>query len=81
MCLVLVKVVWQCLGITWRYSRGYRYGGLRVDIEKKMAEALIRVGCLEGVVAVHGDDDIAIQAGHLDDYLLVYDLGKLIERG
>lgn len=52
-----------------------------MDIEKKIAEALIRVGCLEGVVAVHGDDDIAIQGGHLDDYLLVCDLGRLIERG
>lgn len=51
------------------------------EINKKLSEALIRVGCLEGVVSEHGEDEIAIRGGHLNDYLLVVYLGQLIERG
>ena len=51
------------------------------EINKKLSEALMRAGCLEGVVSEHGEDDIAIRGGHLDDYLLIVYLGQLIERG
>lgn len=51
------------------------------EINKKLSEALIRAGCLEGVVSEHGEDEIAIRGGHLNDYLLVAYLGQLIERG
>lgn len=46
----------------------------------KLSKALKRVGQLEGVSA-HGEDDLAIKGGHFDDYLLVYYLGQLVERG
>lgn len=51
------------------------------EINKKLSEALIRAGCLEGVVSEYGEDEIAIRGGHLNDYLLVAYLGQLIERG
>ena len=51
------------------------------EINKKLSEALMRAGCLEGVVSEQGEDDIAIRGGHLDDYLLIVYLGQLIERG
>ena len=51
------------------------------EINKKLSEALMRAGCLEGVVSEHREDDIAIRGGHLDDYLLIVYLGQLIERG
>ena len=51
------------------------------DINKKLSEALLRVGSLEGVVSEHMEDEIAIRGGHLNDYLLVTYLGQLLERG
>ena len=51
------------------------------EINKKLSEALMRVGCLEGVVSEHGEDEIAIRGGHFDDYLLATYLGQLLERG
>lgn len=51
------------------------------EIDKKLSEALIRVGCLEGVRAAHMEDDVAIRGGHFNDYLLVAYLGQLLERG
>lgn len=47
----------------------------------KLSKALKRVGQLEGVSPVRGEDDLAIKGGHFDDYLLVYYLGQLVERG
>lgn len=47
----------------------------------KLSEALIRVGCLEGVVSEHREDEISICAGHVNDYLLATYLGQLLERG
>ena len=52
-----------------------------IEINKKLSKALIRAGYLEGVVSEHGEDEIAIRGGHLNDYLLVVYLGQLIERG
>lgn len=46
-----------------------------------LSQALLRVGCLEGVVSEHEQDDIAIKGGHFDDYLLVTYLGQLLESG
>ena len=51
------------------------------EINKKLSEALMRAGCLEGLVSDHGEDEIAIRGGHLNDYLLVVYLGQLLERG
>lgn len=51
------------------------------DINKKLSQALLRAGCLEGVVSEHGEDEIAVLGGHFDDYLLVTYLGQLLERG
>jgi hypothetical protein len=51
------------------------------EINKNLSETLIRAGCLEGVVSEHGEDEIAIRGGHLNDYLLVLYLGQLLERG
>lgn len=51
------------------------------EINQKLSQALLRVGTLEGVVSEHGEDEIAVRGGHLDDYLLVTYLGQLIERG
>lgn len=51
------------------------------EINQKLSQALLRVGNLEGVVSEHGEDEIAVCGGHLDDYLLVTYLGQLIERG
>ena len=51
------------------------------EINKNLSEALIRAGCLEGVVSEHGEDEIAIRGSHLNDYLLVVYLGQLLERG
>ena len=51
-------------------------------MEKKLAEALMRVGRLEGVTCVRNEaDEIGITAGHLDDYILAYYLGTLLENG
>ena len=51
------------------------------EINKKLSEALMRSGHLEGVVSGHGEDEIAVRGGHFDDYLLVVYLGQLLERG
>lgn len=51
------------------------------EINKKLSEALIRAGCLEGVVSERMEDEVAIRGGHLNDYLLVVYLGQLLERG
>lgn len=51
------------------------------EINKKLSEALLRAGTLEGVVSEHGEDEIAVRGGHFDDYLLVTYLGQLLERG
>lgn len=51
------------------------------EINKKLSEALLRAGTLEGVVSEHGEDEIAVLGGHFDDYLLVAYLGQLLERG
>lgn len=51
------------------------------EIYKNLSEALLRAGSLEGVKPYHDEDSVCIQAGHLDDYLLVVYLGQLIERG
>lgn len=51
------------------------------EINKKLSEALLRAGTLEGVVSEHGEDEIAVYGGHLNDYLLVTYLGQLLERG
>lgn len=52
-----------------------------MDRNKALADALMRVGCCEGIVSSHGEDEIAIQGGHYDDYILVYLLGDMIKRG
>lgn len=52
-----------------------------IEINKKLSEALIRAGHLEGVVSEHGEDEVAIRGGHMNDYLLVVYLGQLLERG
>lgn len=52
-----------------------------MSVEKKISEALIRVGHLEGVVSIRDLDEIGISAGHFDDYLLAVYLGQLLERG
>ena len=51
------------------------------EINKKLSEALMRAGCLEGVVSERMEDEVAIRGGHLNDYLLVVYLGQLLERG
>ena len=51
------------------------------EINEKLSKVLMRAGCLEGVVSQHGEDEIAISGGHLNDYLLVAYLGQLLERG
>ena len=51
------------------------------EINKKLSEALLRAGTLEGVVSEHGEDEIAVRCGHFDDYLIVFYLGRLLERG
>ena len=51
------------------------------EINKKLSEALLRAGTLEGVVSEHGEDKIAVRFGHFDDYLIVFYLGRLLERG
>ena len=51
------------------------------EINKKLSEALLRAGTLEGVVCERGEDEIAVRGGHFDDYLLVTYLGQLLERG
>lgn len=51
------------------------------NINNELSKALLRVGCLEGVVSEHGEDEIAVRGGHFDDYLLVTYLGQLLERG
>lgn len=57
--------------------------GMIKNMREILSKALKRVGQLEGVRPAHGkeDDDLAIKAGHFNDYLLVYYLGQLIERG
>lgn len=50
-------------------------------IDKELiANALKRVGQLEGVTPLN-DKDLAVLQGHFDDYLLVYYMGQLITRG
>jgi len=51
------------------------------EINEKLSQALLRAGCLEGVVCEREEDEIAIRGGHFDDYLLVTYLGQLLERG
>lgn len=52
-----------------------------MNVEKKISEALVRIGHLEGIVAIRDLDEIGIQGGHLDDYILAVYLGQLLERG
>lgn len=52
------------------------------DFEKKLSDALMRVGFLEGVSCARcEDDEIGISGGHLNDYLLVINMAKLLEDG
>lgn len=51
------------------------------DFNKPLSQALQRVGCLEGVVSEHKEDDIATRGEHTDDYLIVTYLGQLLEQG
>jgi hypothetical protein len=51
------------------------------EINQKLSKALLRAGSLEGVVSEHGEDEIAVCGGNLNDYLLVAYLGQLLERG
>ena len=50
-------------------------------IIKRLSETLQRAGNLEGVEPTHGEDDIGIRSGHLDDYLAVALIGKMLENG
>lgn len=52
------------------------------DFEKKLSEALMRVGFLEGISCARCEDsEIGIRGGHLNDYLLVTNIAKLLEDG
>lgn len=52
------------------------------DFEKKLSEALMRVGFLEGVSCARCEDsEIGIRAGHLNDYMTVINMAKLLEDG
>lgn len=52
----------------------------KLDYNKEIAEIFNRVSDLEGVESYHGED-VAIHGGHLDDYLLVGLLSRLINEG
>lgn len=50
--------------------------------EEKLVEALFRAGSLEGVSCERcGDDEVSVEARHLNDYLLVTNIGKMIAQG
>jgi len=49
--------------------------------ELEIGNILQDVSCLNGVIAVRGEDEIGIKGGHMDDYILVGYLGQLISRG
>lgn len=51
-----------------------------INYGEKIAEVFDRVSDLEGVKSYHGED-VAIHGGHLDDYLLVGLLSRLIDEG
>ena len=51
-----------------------------INYGEKIAEVFDRVSDLEGVESYHGED-VAIHGGHLDDYLLVGLLSRLIDEG
>ena len=51
-----------------------------LNYNKEIAEVFDRVFSLEGVESYHGED-VAIHGGHLDDYLLVGLLSRLINEG
>lgn len=50
------------------------------NYNKEIAEIFNRVSDLEGVESYHGEE-VAIHGGHLDDYLLVGLLSRLINEG
>ena len=50
------------------------------NYNKEIAEIFDRVSNLEGVESYHGED-VAIHGGHLDNYLLVGLLSRLINEG
>lgn len=54
--------------------------GALMNYNKEFAEVFDRVSCLEGVES-HHKEDVAIHGGHLDDYLLVGLLSRLINEG
>lgn len=51
-----------------------------INYGEKIAEVFDRVSDLERVESYHGED-VAIHGGHLDDYLLVGLLSRLIDEG
>lgn len=53
---------------------------MQFNFNKQIAEVFDRVSILEGVESCHGDD-VAIQCGHYDDYLIVGFLSRLINEG
>ena len=50
---------------------------LETNYNKEIAKVFDRVSSLEGVESCHGED-VAIHGGHLDDYLLIGLLSRLI---
>ena len=57
-----------------------RANGALMNYNKEIAKAFDRVSSLEGVESYHGEE-VAIHGGHLDDYLLVGLLSRLINEG
>lgn len=52
------------------------------NFNEQLANALMRVGTLEGVTSTHdGDDDITIKAGYLNDYFAMTYLSDLLSKG
>lgn len=51
-----------------------------INYGEKIAEVFDRVSNLEGIESYHGED-VAIHGGHLDNYLLVGLLSRLINEG
>ena len=51
-----------------------------INYGEKIAELFDRVSNLEGIESYHGED-VAIHEGHLDNYLLVGLLSRLVNEG